>query len=130
MAASPQSLGASGQFATSYGDVSQQISGRLSGTAALYAKLSGFVRDAAASDAAGRNQSGSVVNTAAGDTARTGPYANTPAGQQALLTALRDQVNEQRQVIAAYKARDARLATISSCAVDALDIDLQGRGAL
>jgi cell wall-associated NlpC family hydrolase len=112
IAASPQTLGASGQFATAYGDVAQQFSGRLSGTAALDAKLSGLVSDAAAADAAGRNQSGSVVNAAAGDTARTSPFTNTTAGQRALLVALRDRVDEQRQVISAYKARDARLAAM------------------
>jgi hypothetical protein len=83
IAASPQTLGASGQFANTYGDVAQQFSGRLSGTAGLDAKLSGLVSDAAGADAAGRNQSGNVVNAAAGDTARTGPYTHTPAGQRA-----------------------------------------------
>jgi cell wall-associated NlpC family hydrolase len=112
IAASPQTLGASGQFANAYGDVAQQFSGRLSGTAALDAKLSGLVSDAAAADAAGRNQSGNVVNAAAGDTARTAPFTNTPAGQRALLIALRDRVDEQRQVIAAYKTRDAKLAAM------------------
>jgi hypothetical protein len=112
IAAAPQTLGASGQFAKAYGDVAQQFSGRLSGTAALDAKLSGVVSDAAAADGAGRNQSGSVVNAAAADTARTGPFTNTPAGQRALLVALRDRVDEQRQVISAYKARDARLAAV------------------
>ena len=92
--------------------MAQQFSGRLSGTAALDAKLSGLVSDAASADAAGRNQSGNVVNAAAGDTARTGPYTNTPAGQRALLIALRDRVNEQRQVISAYKTRDAKLAAM------------------
>ncbi|MBY0287507.1 MAG: C40 family peptidase [Mycobacteriaceae bacterium] len=112
IAASPQTLGASGRFANAYGDVAQQFSGRLSGTAALDAKLSGLVSDAASADAAGRNQSGNVVNAAAGDTARTGPFTNTPAGQRALLIALRDRVNEQRQVISAYKTRDAKLAAM------------------
>ena len=110
IAASPQTLGASGQFANAYGDVAQQFSGRLSGTAALDAKLSGLVSDAASADAAGRNQSGNVVNAAAGDTARTGPFTNTPAGQRALLITLRDRVDEQRQVVSAYKTRDADLA--------------------
>jgi hypothetical protein len=112
IAASPQTLGASGQFANAYGDVAQQFSGRLSGTAALDAKLSGLVSDAAAGDATGRNQSGNVVTAAAGDTARTAPYTNTPAGQRALLIALRDRVDEQRQVISAYKTRDAKLAAM------------------
>lgn len=112
IAASPASLGSQGQFATAYGDVAQQVSARLSGTAGMDAKLSGLVSDAANADAAGRNQSGQVVNSAAGDTARTAPFTNTPAGERALLMALRDRVNEQRQVIGAYKARDAKLAAM------------------
>jgi hypothetical protein len=110
--ASPQTLGAHGQFAHAYGDVAEQFSGRLSGTAALDARLSGLVSDAAAADAAGRSQSGNVVNAAAGDTARAGPYTNTAAGQRALLIALRDRVTEQRQMISAYKTRDANLAAM------------------
>ena len=70
-----------------------------------------LVSDAATADAAGRNQLGNVVN-ARRRTARTGPYINTPAGRRALLMALRDRVNEQRQVISAYKARDAKLAAM------------------
>ncbi|MFV8176789.1 NlpC/P60 family protein [Mycolicibacterium peregrinum] len=112
IAASPASLGSQGQFANAYGDVAQQVSARLSGTAGMDAKLSGLVSDAANADAAGRNQSGQVVNAAASDTARTAPFTNTPAGDRALLMALRDRVNEQRQVIGAYKARDAKLAAM------------------
>ncbi len=112
IAASPQSLGASGQFANAYGDVAQRFSVRLSGTAGLDAKLSGLSGEAANSDAGGRNQTGKVVNAAASDTARGAPYANTPAGQRALLMALRERVNEQRQVISAHKARDAKLAAL------------------
>ena len=94
IAASPQTLGASGQFATAYGEVAQQFSGRLSGTAALDAELSGLVSDAADADAAGRTQSGSVVNAAAGDPARTAPFTNTTAGQRALLVALHFRASE------------------------------------
>ena len=112
IAASPQSLGAQGQFANAYGDVAQRFSGRLSGTAALDAKLSGLAGDAANSDAGGRHQTGKVVNAAAGDTARTAPYTNTAAGQRALLVALRDRIAQQRQVISAHKARDAKLAAL------------------
>lgn len=112
IAASPATLGAQGQFANAYGAVAQQVSARLSGTAGMDAKLSGLVSDAAAADASGRNQSGQVVNSAATDTARTAPYTNTTAGQRALVIALRDRVNEQREVIGAYKTRDAKLAAL------------------
>ncbi|MGD9620680.1 MAG: C40 family peptidase [Mycolicibacterium sp.] len=112
IAASPQTLGAQGQFADAYGDVAQRFSGRLSGTGALDAKLSGLLGEAAAADAAGRNQSATVVNAAATDTARTAPFTNTPAGQRALLIALRDRINQQRHVIEAHKTRDAKLAAL------------------
>ena len=102
IAASPQTLGASGQFADAYDVVAQQFSGHLSGTAALDGKLSGLVNEAASAEAAGRNESGNVVNAAA-DTARTGPFTNTPAGQRALLITLRDRVDEQRQIVAAIR---------------------------
>ncbi|MGD9620703.1 MAG: hypothetical protein AB7G47_10735 [Mycolicibacterium sp.] len=112
IAASPQRLGAQGQFADAYGDVAQRFSGRLSGTGALDAKLSSLLGQAAAADAAGRNQSATAVNAAAADTARTAPLTNTPAGQRALLIALRDRINQQRHVIEAHKARDATLAAL------------------
>ena len=109
IAASPQTLDASGQFANAYGDVAQQFSGRLSRTAALDAKLSGLVSEAASAEAAGRNRSGNVVNAAAVIPRAPGPSQHS-AGQRALLITLRDRVDEQRQIIAATKTRDAELA--------------------
>jgi hypothetical protein len=110
VASTPQTLDASGQFANAYAHVAQQLSRRLSRTAALDARLSAVISEAASAEAAGRNQSGNVVVNAAADTARTGPYTDTPAGRLALLIALRNRVDEQRQVISAFKTRDADLA--------------------
>jgi peptidoglycan DL-endopeptidase CwlO len=108
-----QAMDARGKFGATYRDVAQGLSGRLAAAGGQDRVLGGLASDAAESDGQGRAQSGNVVNAAADDTARTGPYANTPAGQQALLAALRERVDEQRQVIAAYKARDAKLAALA-----------------
>ena len=45
-------------------------------------------------------------------TAALAPATATPAGQQALLKALRQRVLEQQQVVEAYQARDARMAAL------------------
>ncbi|MFT9634545.1 C40 family peptidase [Mycobacteroides abscessus subsp. abscessus] len=108
--AQAQMLDARGAFGREFGAAAGRLGGRIAATGGADQLLGGAMAGAAGDDAAGRNQSGSVVNAAAGDTARTGPYANTPAGQQALLMALRDRVDDQRKVIAAYRARDAQYA--------------------
>jgi cell wall-associated NlpC family hydrolase len=41
-----------------------------------------------------------------------GPVSGTPAGQRALIAALRARVAQQQQVVDAYKARDARMAAV------------------
>jgi cell wall-associated NlpC family hydrolase len=53
-----------------------------------------------------------MVNGAAADTAALAPFTGSPAGQQALLTALRARVAHQQKVLAAYKARDAKMAAL------------------
>lgn len=74
--------------------------------------LSNNLRDSAATDRAGRQTSGSVVNGAASDTAALAPSTRTAAGQRALISALRDRLAQQQQVINAHQARDARLAAL------------------
>jgi Domain of unknown function (DUF4226) len=107
-----QMLDAQGQFGRSYGGAGVRLAGRLAAAGGLDRVLGGIAGDAASSDGQGRAQSGEVVAAAGGDVARVGPYANTPAGQEALLRTLRDRVDEQRRVIAAYRERDARLAAM------------------
>ena len=130
VSSSMRTLDARGESARSYGVLGQQLSGRLSKTAGLDARLSRLLGDAADAEARGHRQSGNVVNAAAGDIARTAPYTNTAAGQLARLRALRDLVSEQRQVIAASKAHSAELAaavrqlTYKDAPVQALDHDL------
>ena len=53
-----------------------------------------------------------MVNGAAADTAGLAAFTGTPAGQKALLTALRARVAQQQHVVAAYKARDAKMAAL------------------
>ena len=53
-----------------------------------------------------------MVNGAAADTNGLAPFINTPAGQKALLVALRHRVAQQQQVVQAYKTRDARMAAM------------------
>ncbi|CQD24152.1 NLP/P60 protein [Mycobacterium lentiflavum] len=107
-----QLMDAHGGFGRSYGDAGGRLAGRFAAAGGLDRVLGGIAGDAAGADGRGRGQSGEVVSAAGDDVARVGPYANTPAGQQALLQTLRDRVDEQRRVIAAYRQRDARLAAM------------------
>jgi hypothetical protein len=74
--------------------------------------LSTNLRDSAETDRSGRTNSGSVVNGAATDTAALAPSTRTAAGQRALVSALRERLAQQQQVISTYKTRDARLAAM------------------
>jgi peptidoglycan DL-endopeptidase CwlO len=80
-------------------------------------RLRGKVRDAGRADLSGWASSRTVVNGAATDTAGLAPVSGTPAGQRALIAALRARLAQQQHVVDAYKARDARLAaTVRSLA--------------
>ena len=75
-------------------------------------RLNATVRDAGRVDHSGWASSGTVVNGAATDTAALAPLSGTPAGQRAVIAALRSRVAQQQHVVNAYKARDARLAAV------------------
>ena len=80
-------------------------------------RLRGKVRDAGRADLSGWASSRAVVNGAAADTAGLAPVSGTPAGQRALIAALRARLVQQQHVVDAYKARDAQLAaTVRSLA--------------
>jgi hypothetical protein len=102
----------SGGFAASYGDFAGRAGPALDGLAGLDSSFGGVLTDAAATDRTGRGQSAAVVNGAAADTDVLAPWSGTPAGQKVLLTQLRGRLAQQQQVIAAYKARDARMAAL------------------
>jgi cell wall-associated NlpC family hydrolase len=102
----------SGEFSTGYGAFSDRAAPSLDGLAGTDQRLSDRLHDAAGADRSGRATSGGVLTGAAADTTALAPYTGTPAGQKALITALRARVAHQQQVVAAYKARDARMAAL------------------
>lgn len=108
--ASTQMLDTKGRFGAAYGDMAQRFSGRFATSGGQDRTIAGLASEAADADAAGRTQTGNVVNGAVNDTNRNAPYSNTVAGQNAILTDLRDRVDQQRKVIAAYKNLVGQLA--------------------
>jgi peptidoglycan DL-endopeptidase CwlO len=74
--------------------------------------LRGTVLAAGRADGSGWASSGAVLDGAHGDTAALAPVSGTPAGQRALITALRARLAQQQHVVNAYRARDARLAAL------------------
>ena len=104
--------GMSGVFPAGYGNFAGRAGPALDGLAGRDDGLGGALTDAAAADRGGRGQSQAVVNGAAADATVLAPWSGTPAGQQVLLTQLRGRLAQQQQVLAAYRARDARLAAV------------------
>ena len=102
----------SGEFATSYGAFAGRAGPALDTLAGADRRLGAGLGEAASADRSGRTTSGAVVSGAAADTAALAPHTGTPAGQKALLSALRSRVAHQQQVVAVYKARDARMAAL------------------
>jgi cell wall-associated NlpC family hydrolase len=107
-----QFSGLSGEFASGYTAFGAGAGPKLDGLAGTDEQLSDQLGEAARADRTGRAISGGVVDNAAADTAALAPYTDTPAGQRALITALRARVAHQQQVVSAYKARDARMAAL------------------
>jgi cell wall-associated NlpC family hydrolase len=104
--------GLSGEFASSFTNFGDRAAPALDGLAATDQRLSDRLRDAAGADRTGRASSGGVIHGAAADTAALAPYTRWPAGQKALLAALRARVVHQQQVVAAYRVRDAKMAAL------------------
>ena len=102
----------SGALPAGYGNFATDAGPALDAAANADDSLGNNLRDAAGADRSGRGTSGSVVNGAASDTAALAPSTHTPAGQRALLSALRNRLAQQQQVISAYTSRDARLAVV------------------
>jgi hypothetical protein len=102
----------SGQLATNYSTFAGGAGPALDTLAGNDRALSTQLDEAARADRTGRTSSGTVVNGAAADTNGLAPLTNTPAGQKALLVALRQRVAQQQQVVQAYKTRSARMAAL------------------
>jgi hypothetical protein len=104
--------GLSGVLPASYGIFAADAGPALDNAAGADGALNGQLGTAAASDASGRTTSGAVLTAASTDTSTLAPASGTPAGQRALVAALRAQVAEQAQVVNAYKQLDARLGAM------------------
>nr|WP_225952682.1 C40 family peptidase [Mycobacterium sp. OAS707] len=104
--------GLSGDLASRYRRFAAAAGPTLFGVAGTDEALGGQLQAAMDSDQSGRADSGAVRTGAAGDTAVLSPVSGTPAGQRALVTALRARVAQQQRIIEAQRARDARLAAV------------------
>jgi peptidoglycan DL-endopeptidase CwlO len=107
-----QISGLSGEFSTSYAAFGSRAAPSLDGLAGNDQRLSNHLHDTAGADRTGRTTSASVLRGAGADTAALAPYTATPAGQKALIAALRARLAHQQAVVAVYKARDARMAAL------------------
>ncbi|AGB26857.1 hypothetical protein Mycsm_06741 (plasmid) [Mycobacterium sp. JS623] len=100
----------SGQWASRYRDFAASAGEALDAAAGTDTALLGQVQAAADADRAGHAGSGAALTGAASDTAALATVSGTPAGQRAMLAALRARLAQQHRVISAYTLRDARLA--------------------
>lgn len=101
-----------GRLSGGYGGFAADAGAALDGLAGADDRLGDRLRDAAVADRSGHRTSGAVVSAADSDTALMSPLTATPAGQRALVAALRDRVSQQQRVVAAYRIRDARMAAL------------------
>jgi peptidoglycan DL-endopeptidase CwlO len=100
----------SGDMPTRYGVFAAGAGSAVDDLAGTDGGLSAALDDAAGADRSGRADSGAVLQGAGADSAGLAAVSHTPAGEKALIVALRSRLSQQQQVVAAYRARDARLA--------------------
>jgi hypothetical protein len=101
-----------GTLPAHYGPFAHDAVQALDAATSTDTRLSGTVGNAGRTDHSGWASSGAVVDGAETDSAGLAPVSGTPAGQRALIAALRARVAQQQHVVDAYKARDARLAAM------------------
>ena len=104
--------GLAGALPARYGGFARDAVQALDAATGTDVRLRGRVRDAGGADGSGWASSGAVLDGAHGDTAALAPASGTPAGQRALIAALRARLTQQQRVVDAYRARDARLAAV------------------
>jgi len=112
---SDQMAGLTGQMPTGYRVFAAGAGQALEDLAGDDAGLSAALDDAVGTDRLGRADSGAVVAGAATDTAGLAPMSGTPAGEKALIAALRSRVVQQQRVVTASRVRDAQLAGMLRC---------------
>lgn len=100
----------SGQMPSRYGVFVAGAGSALDDLAGTDDGLGAALDDAAGTDQSGHADPGAVVAGAAADSAAVEPISGTPAGERALIVALRTRISQQQRVVAAYRARDAQLA--------------------
>jgi len=105
-----QMAGVSGRLAGGHGLFTGVAVAQLSTLAGSDAQLGQRLEQAAGTDRGGRAASAAVVDAAAADIAALAPLSNTPAGQHALLGALRVRVAQQQGIVEDGKARAAAAA--------------------
>jgi peptidoglycan DL-endopeptidase CwlO len=101
-----------GDFVAGYDRFTARSAPALERLGRLDGRLSGALTDAAGADRRGRTQSGAVVDGAAADRMALAPWSGSPAGEKLLITQLRAHLARQQELIALYRAHDARLAAM------------------
>ena len=100
-----------GRLAGDHGRLTGAAGAELSALARRDAKLGRCLEQAADAERHGRAASGAVLRAVAADVAALAPLSGTPAGQHALLRALRARVAHQQSIIADTAARAGVAAT-------------------
>jgi peptidoglycan DL-endopeptidase CwlO len=116
--------GVSGRLAGDHGPFAGAAAAGLSALAGSDEALGARLEQAAGTDRRGRAASAAVVDAVATDMAALAPLSDTPAGQRALLSALRARVTQQQGIVADTKAR----AAATAAALRALTYPVTGAG--
>jgi cell wall-associated NlpC family hydrolase len=99
-----------GAFVDRYHRVRRSAGAALGAAGRTDTAVAAGVTDALSANRAGGSETAAVRAGTAADTATLAPYTGLPAWERLLLARLRQRVLQQREVIAAYRERDARLA--------------------
>jgi hypothetical protein len=99
-----------GRLAGGHGRLTGAAGAELSALARSDQQLGRCLEQAADTDRHGRAASGAVLHAVVADVAALAPLSGTPAGQHALLSALRARVAHQQRIIADSAARAAAAA--------------------
>jgi hypothetical protein len=103
-------VGGSGRLAGAHGLFAEAAGAGVSALAGNDEQLGRRLEQAAGTDRRGRAATAAVLHAAAADVAILAPLADTPAGQHALLSALRARVAQQQDIVADARARAAAAA--------------------
>ena len=99
-----------GRLAGGHGTFAEAAGAGLAALADSDEQLGEHLEQAAGTDRRGRAASGAVIDAAATDVTALAPLCGTPAGQHALLGALRARVAEQQRIVEDAKAGAAAAA--------------------